>query len=151
MPLFQPSSAEWQLNTHLASMNRNLDIDAGGRNDQFRRVDIVKRFVALLLILLGLLVPGGSGPAMAAMEHLGQADCPHAAMATPSDMTAHSTRSTHPLSVVPSCCNALPSSLPLQDAMPELADAAPRVLPRPLSEDMPAQRAIGPDLPPPRA
>ena len=35
--------------------------------------------------------------------------------------------------------------------MPELADAVSRFLPRPLSEDMPAQRAIGPDLPPPRA
>lgn len=72
-------------------------------------------------------------------------------IATHPGMTMDSSRATHPSSALPSCCNALPSSVPLQDAMLERVDATPRILPRQLSDDLPAQRAIGPDLPPPRA
>jgi len=125
------------------------------RSDQFHRMQNVRRLAALVWIVLSLLVPGGAGPAMA-MAHAGQADCPHAAQisgAAHRMAMASGGPSSHtpagPMAL-PSCCVALPGFALHVEAMPDRL-VAPGALPRPRSDAMPAQRVIGPDLPPPRA
>lgn len=148
-------------------MNRNLsnpDIDAGPRKDQFHGMQNIRRLVALVWIVLSVLVPGGAGSAMA-MDHAGQPDCPHAAPLIAASATSQLGVPAHRMAMasggpashapaatmaMPSCCVALPGFALFVEAMPERL-AAPGAVPRPLSDVMPAQRAIGPDLPPPRA
>jgi hypothetical protein len=147
---------------HLSGEREQISgsLDGGGLSDQFHGVDIARRLAALFLIAVSLLLPGGSGQAMAAANHVGQVGCPHAAMVSPSGGAAHSAMMTglssasHPPSgpiLLPSCCFAMPTSAPLLETPPDVVDAVMRVRQRPLSDEIPAQQAIGPDLPPPRA
>jgi hypothetical protein len=147
---------------HLSGEREQISgsLDDGGWSDQFHPVHIARRLAALFLIVVSLLLPGGSGQAMAATDHVGQAGCPHAAMISPSGGAAHSAMMTglssasHPPSgspLLPSCCFAMPTSAPLLETPPDGVDAVMRVRQRPLSDEMPAQHSIGSDLPPPRA
>lgn len=150
---------------HLSGEREQISgsLDGGGRSDQFHLVHIARRLAALFLIVVSLLLPGGSGQAMAAMEHAGQVGCPHAAMVSPSGGAAHDTSHvmmgspqapTHTpagTTALPTCCAGMPTSAPLLEATPDLAAGLSDSLPRPHSDAMPAQRSIGPDLPPPRA
>lgn len=152
---------------HLSGEREQISgsLDGGGLSDQFHGVDIARRFAALFLIVVSLLLPGGSGQAMAATDHVGQVGCPHAAMISPSGGAAHSGATSHAMMVsgeaptqtpsgaiaLPTCCTAMPTSAPLLEATPDLAAGLSGSLLRPLSDEMPAQRSIGPDLPPPRA
>ncbi|MFI5408794.1 hypothetical protein [Kaistia sp. UC242_56] len=120
----------------------------------------IRRLVALVWIVLSVLVPGGAGPAMA-MDHAAQPDCPHAAPLISASAASQLGVPAHRMTMasgghapaatmaMPSCCVALPGFALFVEAMPERL-AAPGAAPRPLSDVMPAQRAIGPDLPPPR-
>jgi len=128
-------------------------------------VEIARRFAALVLIVVSLLLPGGSGSAWAMADHAGQADCPHAATLLPSGNASHASVTAHVMPVVsgaghsrpaaaptlPSCCIAMTTPAPALDAAPVLATGETAGRLRPLSDAMPAQRSIGPDLPPPRA
>lgn len=129
-------------------------------------MQIVRRFAALVLIVVSLLVPVGAGPAMAATDHAGQADCPHAAVLSPAGTASHLAAPPHAMALVssqaplhqpagpaglPSCCTAIPTATALLEMTPDLATDFPGGLFRPISDFMPAQRSIGPDLPPPRA
>ncbi|MCX5581561.1 hypothetical protein [Kaistia terrae] len=147
---------------HLSGEREQISgsLDGGGRSDQFHRVHIARRLAALFLVVITLLLPVGSGQAMAATDHVGQAGCPHAAMVSPSGSAGHAAMMTgmspasHPPSgaiLLPSCCFAMPTSAPLLETPLDAVDAVMRVRLRPLSDEMPAQQAIGPDLPPPRA
>ncbi|MBN9026804.1 MAG: hypothetical protein J0H20_14675 [Rhizobiales bacterium] len=133
---------------------------------------LARRFAALVLIVVSLLLPGGSGSAWAMADHAGQADCPHAAMVLPSGNASHGgamahvamahvmpvvavSGAPHPLPAaapsLPACCIAITSTVPALDAGPAFAAGETGARLRPLSDAMPAQRSIGPDLPPPRA
>ncbi|WEK51635.1 MAG: hypothetical protein P0Y66_06515 [Candidatus Kaistia colombiensis] len=130
-------------------------------------MDIARRLAALLCIIVSLALPGGSVPAMAAVDHAGQANCPHATLVSPAGKASHVAATSHAMTMLsssmaplhqpvgpaalPSCCIAMPTSAPWPDAAPALAAAVPGSLPRPRSDAMPVQRSIGPDLPPPRA
>lgn len=52
---------------------------------------------------------------------------------------------------LPSCCIAMTTAAPALDSAPTRATGETGGRLRPLSDAMPAQRSIGPDLPPPRA
>lgn len=109
---------------------------------------IARRFVALLLIALSVLLPIGSMPAMAMADHAGQVACPHVVQAGPADKASHQPVG---LPSLPPCCYAMPNAATLVEATPPAVSALPDAPPRPHSDDMPASLALGPDLPPPRA
>jgi hypothetical protein len=120
-------------------------------NAQLRRVDIARRFVALLLVAASLLLPGGAMPAVAMpgatpTDHAAMADCPHAStVMTPQQPTSHPAG----LPAMSSCCHAVPALL--VELLARREPVEPRSLPKPISDAMPAAIAIGPDVPPPRA
>jgi hypothetical protein len=116
------------------------------RNASFCAVDIVRRFAALFLIAVSLLLPAGSAPAFAPSDHRAMADCPHAAAAV---HEPGSTQRPAGQAGMPQCCHALPMAAEIVAAAQQLAlIPAARLLPG--SDTLPASFVVGPDVPPPR-
>jgi hypothetical protein len=115
-----------------------------GRNANFTAVDTVRHLLALLLIAVSLLMPGGSLPAFAMPDHRAVADCPHAAVAE----TGPAQRPAGP-AAMPQCCYALPMAAEIVAGVQALVSIPASVL-RPRSDTAPAPFVVGPDVPPPR-
>jgi len=111
----------------------------------FTAVDIVRHLLALLLIAVSLLMPGGSLPAYAMPDHRAVVDCPHAAAEEPGP--AHRPAGQ---AAMPQCCHALPMAIEIVAGVQRFAFIR-AALHRPGSDTAPASFVVGPDVPPPRA